>query len=1744
MSPNPYYRGLRDGGGPSARLQIGQLECQVVEHEEEGTFKRKYRGKWHQDADDVRGNGLCPRSLVFVPPDADESSGSWDSDAEDDIAEELYGKNRVRDEIARELGTPVTVAVLSTQQADPKGTGEAASGAGSAPRNKDGLGPTQACPPQGDPTPDDETNTPEDAVAAAIQVAIDRRSLIVVHVEGRPVSALLDTGAHVSVVTRHLLRSLPGYDAARLQESRVQIESAAKTPMEVSHQYPLTLQIQGHVVPLDVQVVIEMVYPLVLGVDFCRQTRAKIDFSRALVTMETRPEIRSGDGWYVSPYTTCRVAALVTEDVPDGTLCLVEANQVPTEEGLLLIEPAIAYVMDGQMVIGVSNEGPYGCTLSEDTLLAQLHILGGEDVVVPIPAGGQEDRREEPVTVAAMNGGSEPWGDPGDAENLQDGGNTREPSTRGPSDRGSRVATAIVGPHGAVIDLRSSALTPEEAGQLKNILNQYTDVFVGPDGRLGCTDLLQHTIRTDPEQPPISQRPYKVGYHARQIIEDQVNELLAQGLIKPSESPWASPVVLVAKKDGTTRFCVDFRKLNQVTRMEQYPIPDIRQSLDVFGQAGATYFSTLDLKSAFWQVRMDPESAPKTAFITVDGVYEFTVLPFGLCGAPITFSRLMARAMRGLIWKNCLVYLDDVVVFSRTFPEHLEHLKQVLQRLRVAKLKLSPTKCVLARTQVHYLGHIVSGEGIAVDPKKIEAVESFPEPTSVKEVRQFLGLAGYYRRYCRGFSKIAQPLHSLTKKGVAFQWTEETQDAFDQLKGLLISAPVLAYPNFDLPYRLYTDASGIAVGHVLSQDHDEGEKVIAYGGRALTSTERRYGVTELEFLAVIHAITTNDCYLRFSPFTVVTDHAALKPMIEQKEPKGRISRWITTLSTYKMTIEYRPGKKHANADACSRREYPTETALSEEPPEHMFAAVTRRGGKVPVAPGELRYEHSWREGLRLTLWLGDITKFQGCAIVNAANEELRHGGGVARCISRMGGPTIQKESHEYVKKNGPLRVTEVVSTGAGNLNFAHLIHAVGPRCTEGEDPPVDLLYETILAVLAEAVRLGVEVLVMPMISTGIFAFPAGAAVEAHKQAFDVYAQEGDLGRLREIQVVDIKTSLLDLLEEAYRSDASSGPVETDEPTTSAADPEFTESAPQTDVMEQVGPTHVDQGPEGGDASMDLTPVGKDPRRFQRRRPVRRGMARVREEDLGLPDEAPIFRNLEGCDEDEVLQYFKHAQENDEETGPLLRYLRENELPLDEAEATRLERIAPDYYEKDDILYRVNVPSGKRGQAAIPSLQLVLPKEFVHDLLHHYHDVDVAAHRRYAAMMGQIRPKYFWRSMAKDLGDYLRTCDYCARADRRAQQMNAPMQPTEPAAIFMRIHQDIVGPLTKTKEGYRYILVMIDSFSRWTEAVPLVTQTALDVAESFYNHWVCRYGVPKQVVTDRGRNFTAALTQAVNRRLGIRHILTSAYHPQANGVCERRNKSLKEALQRMIDNKSEKWAYYLPAATYALNSAINASTGYSPYFLLFGREARRAVDFLLPVLDDHPADTRAALGQVTHKIAFHEKEARKLDLEARDKNRHLYDQRVREEDFQVGDMVWCYTPDTARKYQTGRKLVSPYAGPYVITQRVSPVTVRLRRLSDDKEADVNVHVNRLKRRYVRTTRPTAPPLHFMEGEMEDEGPLPPDMVPDEDWVTIQALVAALAHFGPDPYWEEDPYPTPDAVKAIRLLWPEGDTPETE
>lgn len=411
--------------------------------------------------------------------------------------------------------------------------------------------------------------------------------------------------------------------------------------------------------------------------------------------------------------------------------------------------------------------------------------------------------------------------------------------------------------------------------------------------------------------------------------------MLQEGIIEPSSSPWSSPVVIVRKKDGKYRFCIDFQQVNNVTRKDAYPLPYINAILDKLRRA--RYITSLDLKQGYWQVALDESSKPITAFTVPGmGLFQFRVMPFGLHSAPATFQRLMDRVIGPDLDPYSFAYLDDIIVLGETFEQHLDHQSEVFRRLRGENLRLNPEKCQFCRKSLRYLGHLVPADGIQTDPEKVSAIEGLSASTNVRGVRRFLGIASWYRRFVKDFSKIAHPLTRLLKKSVKWSWTKEQQQAFDQLKKCLTEVPILACPDFSRPFVLQTDASDHGLGAALIQNGSSGDHVIAYASRTLTATERKFSVTEKECLAIVWGVEKMRPNLEGYHFTVVTDHQSLRWLHSLKSPSGRLARWSIYLQQFDFEIKYRKGVLNKVADALSRDPAPSNSVSDPSEPVSLI----------------------------------------------------------------------------------------------------------------------------------------------------------------------------------------------------------------------------------------------------------------------------------------------------------------------------------------------------------------------------------------------------------------------------------------------------------------------------------------------------------------------------------------------------------------------------------------------------------------------------------------------------------------------------------------------------------------------------------------------------------------------------------------------------------------------------------------
>ena len=913
-------------------------------------------------------------------------------------------------------------------------------------------------------------------------------------------------------------------------------------------------------------------------------------------------------------------------------------------------------------------------------------------------------------------------------------------------------------PNGIALDnFQGTAAQKQEALQL---FAEYSDVFVREEEDLGCTTTVCHKIQTT-DDTPVAQRHRRIPPNLLAEVKQHLQELLDKGVIVPSQSDYASPIVLVRKKSGALRMCVDYRLLNAKCRKDRYPLPRIEESLDVL--SGATHFSTMDLASAYNQVEVDPADRHKTAFTTPMGLFEYTRMPYGLSNAPATFQRLMQIVFRENLLQTLIVYLDDIIVYSKSIDEHLSRLRTVLSKLRQHGLKLEPKKCQFFCQRVTYLGHIVTADGVTTDPSKTEAVAKWPKPKTLKELRSFLGFCSYYRRFVSGFSKIAKPLHQLVtelydggKHGrnrsavIGDKWTLECQEAFSSLKEALTSAPVLAYPDYSQPFVLETDASNDGLGAVLSQDQGGKRRVVAYASRGLRGPERNmenYSSRKLELLALKWAITEKFReYLIGSTFTVYTDNNPLTYLQSKAKLKATEQRWVADLASFNFTIKYRSGHANQNADALSRRRH------EEISTEEVSALLASQLDSTYIPEG------AQHEVLQSAVYLADI---------NAAF------------------------------------VREQLAAPAGN-----------------------------------------QATTLPTWST--------------EQLKNLQQKDTSIGRL-----------------------------------------------------------------------IHYWSIGRIPTKSERAQESR-----------------------------DLLKYTGHWNRLVEQNG---------------------------------VLYRKVTSSDGRNRK-----QLLLPACLREELLQSTHDS--CGHQGAERTERLVRDRCWWPGLQHDVKRYVSQCQRCAVAKGPYHSTRTPLGSLLATKPLEVLAMDFTQ-LEPSSDGRENILVLTDVFTKFSIAVPTKDQKATTVVKTLIKEWFLVYGVPQRIHSDQGRSFEAELVQELCRLYGVKKSRTTPYHPQGNGQCERYNRTLHDLLRTLPPEQKRRWPDHLKELCYAYNSTPHSSTGYSPFYLMFGRDPALPGETLLPADDLDENDSWLAAHQNRLRGAYRRARER-LEAEAL-LRKQQYDRHPRTKPSEIG-----------------------------------------------------------------------------------------------------------------------------------------------
>ena len=1196
----------------------------------------------------------------------------------------------------------------------------------------------------------------------------------------------MDTGANITIVKSRIWEQLPPSDRPLLEGVDVTMVLANGSSAPFLGRGTFSLRVEDQQTQHTTWVA-DIQPDGILGLDFmrangCQLIREDDGYRLTVGDGEREPHLAEPSVYRVAIDQTTVLPAGGQADVPakliDGgfteELGLLEAAPRLVATHQVLLARGLVHPKEGIDRVRLFNPSSLPLTVHQGTIAG--HVTSVAEVYHP--------QRCENAHVATTR--------------------TTEDQQRAPECRRAQMPDHLT----ELLSRSQASLDDHQGDTLASLVEDYADVFSTSRDDIGRTSVTKHTIDTG-DARPIRQPARRLPLHKKTVAEQEVSRMLERGVIEPSSSPWAAPVVLVRKKDGSTRFCIDYRKLNEVTVKDSYPLPRTDDCLDSL--AGSSWFSTLDLSSGYWQVEMDANDKEKTAFTAGSGLYQFTVMPFGLCNAPATFERLMERVLAGLSWHLCLLYLDDIIVHAPTLEEHIRRLRLVLDRLRAAGLKLSPKKCHLLQREVEFLGHVVNDKGVATDPKKVEAVSNWPVPQSPKDVRSFLGLCGYYRRFVRDFSRIAKPLHHLTEKGQQFQWTAGCQEAFDKLKSALTTAPVLAYPTRDDQFVLDTDASNTGTGAVLSQVQDGDERAIAYYSKTLNKAERNYCTTRKELLAIITAVRHFHHYLYGRPFLVRTDHGALRWLLNFKNPDGQLARWLETLAAYDFAIEHRPGRKHVNADILSRR---------------------------PC--GE-------------------------CKFCERAEERM--------CKTDEGPITAQREAEG---SSGP-------SNDPGGT-----VRGAQTRGKAAPSPP-------------------------------------------HAATWLQSTTAEDL-RTRQLEDPDLRV-VIGLKEAA-------------------------EKRPQWESLSFQSPM------------------------------VKAYWAQW--DRLQLRDGA-LYRRWES------------------ETG-------------------------------DEVRWQLLVPSSMKAE-----------------VFTQLHDGKTAGHLGVNKTIERVKERFYWLGCSRDAKDWCKRCGVCASRRGPRPALKAPMKTYNVGAPLERVALDVMGPLPVSDRGNRYILVIGDYFSKWKEAYAIPDQTAPTVARVVVEEFVARFGVPRQMHSDQGRNFESAVFQEMCHLLDIDKTRTTPLRPQSDGMVERFNQTMEAMLSKFVSDNQTDWDEHLPLLMMAYRSAEHDTTGFSPSELMLGRQVQLPVDILFGRPDPEPRDTSDYASDLRRRMERVHTFARDNIKLASERQKRLYDHRARRRRFKRGDAVRLHNP--RRKKGVCPKLTRPWEGPYIVLDCLDDMVYRVQRSAKAKPKVV--HIDRLK-----------------------------------------------------------------------------------
>ena len=1171
--------------------------------------------------------------------------------------------------------------------------------------------------------------------------------------------------------------------------------------------------------------------------------------------------------------------------------------------------------------------------------------------------------------------------------------------------------------------LRLNHLNSEEKLNVQQLVESHQDRFHLPNEYLEKTLITSHRILTK-DEVPIHTKQYRFPPIHKSEIDKQVSDLVNGGIVIPSGSPYNSPVWIVPKKADSQgnrrwRMVIDYRNLNEKTIGDAYPLPNICDILDQLG--GAKYFSVLDLASGFHQIPMHPSDAHKTAFSTPHGHFEFDRMPFGLKNAPATFQRLMDQTLCGLQGVELFVYMDDIVIYASSLREHDIKISKLMDRLRKANLKLQPDKCEFLRREVAYLGHLIGEDGVKPNPEKISAIQNFPTPRNAKNIKQFLGLAGYYRRFIPNFSGTASPLSNLLKKGTPFCWSRECQKSFETLKEALCHQPILQYPDFSRPFVLTTDASKYAIGGLLSQGPIGQDLPIAYASRVLNAAERNYSTIEKELLAITYCVQHFRSYLYGHKFTLVTDHQPLTWLARVKDPTSRLMRWRLKLEEYDYNIVYKKGSLNRNADALSRNppSYVTieevddddEGKGNEQPPQEQVVRYVM----YPIRKKQKLYTTADKD------WAGSESDSEDSeASERPRKYNLRRRKLTRRRINRE--DTEENEQHEtsldaqekFIKTRESEETPTIVPTPLA-LEHEDSTRVVDKTPSNKQKDPVET---------RESEETPITV-------------PTPLALEYEPSARALIEEPPD----NEFGVE--QNSMAQPDPQSEDSDASDESIDLDdEMVTPQSDPKVSKVTRdklriQKDnlvIMVTADGHPFDAGAHELAAEKLIPPLIE----------LTLGRARVfpslasNKQLITLPVKE---RRTIALDPNMLQEAFQSLLDVTIELGLSSFSIAKTNF-LDQIQWRSVLAKLQNIFQERPVAITICL-----GLTSTP------PEDARSQIISEYHRSAFAGHKGVTKTYLRIRENYYWENMKKQVQEFIRQCRECQLKKLVRLKTRQPMVITDtPSTAFDKIALDIMGPLPRTFQGYAYVLTIQDLLTKYSVAIAMRSTSAEETAFAFVNNFICRFGCPRAILTDQGTNFVGNVMKNIAKCFNIQHFRTTTYHPQSNGSVERSHHVFMEYLKVFVDPHQD-WDQFMERASFAYNTSVHEGTKHTPHELVFGRTARMPTSQRLPTHE--PETYPQYLVDLFTQIRDAQEKAKRNLEQAKSRSKMYYDRRLNSQNFQVGDHVFMLIEKRLNKFS------DEYTGPYEILEILDHNNVKIRYRNSTKV----VHANKLKISYL-------------------------------------------------------------------------------